>query len=150
MDHTEFDDNKLYQLWQSKRSGDRLPARKDFDVLELGPWMGDIGLVDIIRGDTVRFRFRLIGTNFSWLQGCDITGRFADEVFDDASAYVVEEYEEVVRTGQPLFRQRPIRTKKLGAKLLYRKVIMPLAADGTTVDMLMVHLYPAGRLDESL
>lgn len=133
---------KLLQLWEAKRSEDRLPARRDFSFADLGPWMGDVGLVDVVREPDIRYRFRLVGSNFTWLEGPDITGRFADEIFGPDRQYIIDEYDEVIRTRAPLIRQRPVMTKRHGAHLLYRKLILPLAGDGTTIDMLMVHLHP--------
>lgn len=149
MGEPDIESSKLFQLWRSKQAGRRFPGRRDFDVTELVPWMGNIGLLDIVHGEDerVRYRFRLVGTHFTSIEDTDITGQFADEVFSDDRAYVIDEYDKFQQTGAPILRNRMVRTKLRGANFPYHKLILPLGADGKTVDILMVHLYPANSTD---
>lgn len=56
---------RLHALWESKRIADTLPARAAFDPVGFRPWMGRLGLLDVLPGalrDGADFRYRLIGT----------------------------------------------------------------------------------------
>lgn len=133
---------QLMALWQSKRAGRRYPARADYDVLELRPWLGDLELVEVERGGdrTHRFRYRLVGTRITDIDGIDVTGRYAHEVFIDNYNNVVDEYEEVLATGQPCLRDHSLLLSRRGLYRTYHKLVLPLAGDHETIDMLMVLL----------
>lgn len=139
-------DNDIYRLWAGKRGARQYPARGDFDVAEFAPWLGDIELVDVIReADRIRYRYRLVGTRITEIDGSDLTGRYADEVFGDDLARITREYEEVLRTGAPCLRHFTVQSKRRGFAATYDKLVLPLAGDGETVDMLLVYLNEPGR-----
>jgi len=144
MENPLLESNELYQLWQAKRAGRRYPARRDFDVRELAPWIGDLELVEIVREPRLRYRFRLVGTNITAIDGSDVTGRFADEIFSPDIDYIVSEYNEVLRTGEPCLAEGVLKPNLRGLTMIYRKLVLPLATDDNTIDMLMVHLRELG------
>ena len=41
---------RLHELWESKRTMDALPARAAFDPVEFRPWLGRLGLLDVLPG----------------------------------------------------------------------------------------------------
>ncbi len=133
---------QLLALWQSKRAGRRYPARSDFDVLELRPWLGDLELVEVERTDDggYRYRYRLVGTRITDIDGIDATGRHADEIFIDNYSNVVDEYDEVLETGEPCLRDYSPSLSRRGLHRTYHKLVLPLASDGETIDMLLVLL----------
>src|SRR3546814_2121557 len=64
----------LARLWQAKRPGRAVTARRDLDPGDLQPWFGDLLIADVL--DAPRdFRFRLFGTNIANAVGRDLTGR---------------------------------------------------------------------------
>ena len=64
----------LQALWDSRRGARRLPARDDFPVEDLRPWLGYVSLVDVTPPPR-RFRWRLIGTGIAERLGRDAAGR---------------------------------------------------------------------------
>src|SRR3546814_17974058 len=62
----------LHTLWRS-RCAEGLPARRDFDVMELGPWMGNLQLLEVL-DDGKAFRYRLQGVHLVELVGKDQIG----------------------------------------------------------------------------
>ena len=144
-DQIRLEDNAIYRLWAGKRAGRRYPARSDFDVLEFAPWLGDIELVDVVRdSERIRYRYRLVGTRITEIDGADLTGKYADEVFGDDLALITREYEEVMRTGEPCLRHFTVQSKRRGFTTTYNKLVLPLAADGEMIDMLLVYLHEPG------
>ena len=93
----------LYRLWDGKRDGRRMPAREDFDALELTPWWGNLNMVEVEPGSG-RFRYRIFGSRIAAHCGYDLTGRYVDQI---ASRIVAEEiiktYRAVALTAEPLF-----------------------------------------------
>lgn len=117
--------------------GGNLPSpRTDIDPLDLGFVLGNLSLVDVL-DQPLRFRLRLQGTQPVQRLGYDLTGRFVDEFPDP-------EYREVVlRTYRTAVEQRrPVRQVREAMMDLksrrYEIIVLPLAADGTMIDMLMV------------
>ena len=45
-------------------------------------------------------------------------------------------------------RPRKVSINLRGFEMLYHKLVLPLAADGETIDMLLVHLLEVGRIDK--
>jgi hypothetical protein len=70
--------------------------------LDLKSALGNIALIDVER-ETLRFRYRLVGTWVVEKWGYDMTGKFVDELPDpERLALVLEKYQTVVETRQPL------------------------------------------------
>lgn len=116
-----------------------MPARKDLDVTELAPaCLPGLMLVDVFH-DPRRYRYRLIGTGVVAASGEDRTGRFFDDVsFFKLHPAVVQQYETVVATGQPLHSLEPFTNLRNGALYEVDRLLLPLSSDGQLVDMLIV------------
>jgi len=129
---------ELLRYWESRREGDRLPARADIEPLDLRALLPHLLLLDVERvGDRLRFRFRVAGTAFTTLIGRDVTGLHVDELGPPDRVTPVEDgLAAIVRTGRPCFlagrptlhNDRFARVKRLG---------VPLATDGRAVDMIL-------------
>ena len=52
---------RLLSLWDSKRSGKIMPARRDFSLEDLWPWMGYLHLVELEQSGTDG-RYRVFAT----------------------------------------------------------------------------------------
>lgn len=133
---------ELLSLWNSKRDGRTYPGRADFDVLELRSWLGDLELVDVERStdDNYRFKYRLVGTRITEIDGSDVTGRYADDVFPNNLHAVVNSYNAVMTTGEPFLHDATLLPGNDGVYRNYRKLVLPLASDGEKIDMLMILL----------
>jgi len=127
----------VFAYWQGKFHGDRLPGRADIDPLELRPFLGRIALIDVIReGDALRFRYRLMGVRIVALFGHDFTGNFIEDALSpDRFDSVNAAFTGVVKTGQPHFWEIPVPAPDRDFRSL-RRLLLPLASDGVTVDML--------------
>jgi len=135
-----FDAPKLAEirtLWESRSAPGKIPARAEFsarDLLRVLPFLMIVELVHA--GDRVRFRYRYVGTQMATTIG-EMTGQFLDEALPEPSlerttaCYLV-----TVEARAPL---RFLTHFSLNA-IIYRSaefLSLPLATDGTTVDMVM-------------
>jgi len=122
--------------WRAKRREGRLPSRADLDPLELKPLLPFLYLIDVL-GEPRRFRYRLIGTQVVRWSGDDGTGRFADDEFCGSGRFeLIELYERTARSAMPVVT--PWQSAVLGGSMMrFARLLLPLAADGRSVDMLM-------------
>jgi hypothetical protein len=129
---------ELLRYWESKRQGERLPARTDIDPLDLSRLLPHLLLFDVVRGDGgVRFKFRVAGTAFSAMIGRDVTGLYLDELGPpDRVAAVISGLSAIVETGRPCFLAgRP--TLHSDQVMSVKRLGVPLASDGHAVDMIL-------------
>lgn len=122
-------------LWDSKRRGGKLPARGDFSVDDLKPFMGRVALLDVVDGGR-DFRFRLYGTHIVDEYKNEMTGKLASEFRPDFREPVLRGYKTAYETRRPHADTVDIDAPDM--HYVWDRIVVPLAADGKTVDMLMV------------
>ena len=125
----------LYRLWQAKRRDARIPARSEFGLDELRPLMGRLAILDVIDGGA-DFRFRLYGSNIATAYRGEMTGKSVREYRPHFYTTITPGYLNCVTTRAPHYDQLEVDDQMM----LYRweRLILPLASDGTTVNMLLV------------
>ena len=128
--------HRLYDYWRGKWHGDLLPGRQDIDPIDFSYALGDIALVDVFY-EPLRFRFRLDGTRHVEHFGLDMTGQML-EAFPESKMRqtIYESYRVVVDTRQPQRHYRDLTAD--GRPFRYEALLMPLAADGRKIDMILV------------
>ena len=134
---------RLHADWQARRRGGKLPARGDFDPADLSYVPGYLSLFDVQR-DPLRFVFRLHASNNAQRLGLDLTGKELAAVPNPGLAERIRaQFELAVATRAPVAQ---LRTGDFAdGAWLYEVLVLPLAADGETVDMLMSALVWNGR-----
>jgi hypothetical protein len=134
--------HRLYDYWRARCRDGRLPARADIDPLELPYVLGNLLLVDVLR-EPLRFRYRLVGTNLAGRLPFDMTGRMVDEHPDaEFRRVALGVYAQVASTGKPIGVHRDVMIDKRVRR--YDALHLPLAADGTAVDMILVGMRTRG------
>ena len=68
---------KLYEYWDNKRGERIMPARANIDPLDMTYIVGNVILVDVIAGETPRFRIRFLRSSFSDLRPVSTDRRVA-------------------------------------------------------------------------
>jgi hypothetical protein len=127
---------RLYEHWQAIHPAQGLPGRQHFDPLQVPRLLPWIWLVDINR-DPLRFKFRLYGTQHIVPSGGDHTGKWIDEAYPNfVASDVYADYVLVAEKGVPSYRKGHASYHAPDYKELER-VMLPLAGDGRTVDMIM-------------
>ena len=128
---------QLYADWQARRRGRTMPAREDFDPLDLKYILGKLLLIDVLQRPP-HYRFRLVGTELVVRSGVDLTGKTLDDYPDpEYREFMRQRYTAAVVARCPLSSiQTPLVVDNRIRR--YEALLLPLAADGETVDMLMI------------
>ena len=125
----------LYAYWASLRREGRLPSRADIRPADIKSFLPMLSLTEV--AGQGRFRFRLAGTGLFGMYGSEITGRTLHEVYAGAAAeYWRRELAAVVDERQPAIGVHSLGWR--GAphlSVLWMR--LPLAANGTDVDMIL-------------
>jgi hypothetical protein len=129
-----------YEYWLGRRPDGALPGRRHIDPTDIPHLLRGLWLIDVAR-EPFRLRYRLVGTRIVEAMGRDPTGLWLDDAHPHARKVpgFFARYLRVVETGVP--------SRRKGTALLwnhrdYREIeniLLPLAADGKTVDMIMVY-----------
>lgn len=132
----------LRSLWERLRGGRPFPPRSAFDMPTLQPWLTHIEIVEVHPQPDGgrRYRYRLVGTAINGIDGIEVTGRFADEVFGDLYRSVIEHYDRAMESRAPVESLFEIMVNRRGTTYRYCKLVLPLSTDGETVDMLLVYI----------
>ncbi|HMA13327.1 MAG: PAS domain-containing protein [Bacteroidota bacterium] len=141
---------QLYDYWQSKRRGGRLPRRADIDPAEIPQLMPNLLLVDIEQ-NPFRVRYRLVGTQIVEATGFEFTGKYLDEiVLPDDEGPFVESYQLAAERKAAVLARIKWR---LDAETTgeYDACFLPLSEDGVTVDkVLAMECYDTLQRDFTL
>lgn len=128
----------LHRYWQEKCRGRRMPARADFDPVEMPVrLLPYLMLVDVVP-DARRFVYRLVGTGEVEIRGNDPTGKSVIEGFfgttiEDALSW----YTRCVELKAPLVDAEPFVAFN-GRYITEETIFLPLSDDGINVNMIMV------------
>jgi hypothetical protein len=129
---------RFFDYWGGKARDGRLPGRQDIDPLDIPELLPHIAMYDVVRdADRLRFRIRLLGTANVQLMGSDCTGEFLDEQMNaQDGARVAASYRSVAEEGRPHYWRSFLVTPGR-EHVHYERLLLPLAADGRTVDVLV-------------
>lgn len=128
----------LLDYWLRIHPPTGLPGRQHLDPTDIPHLLPGIWMLDVHR-DPFRLRFRLIGTKHTAIHGRDNTGCWLDEVspgVQDMATYLAR-YRGVVETKQPSWRRGAPRMASLDRYTSLENLILPLAGNGKTVDILL-------------
>lgn len=129
----------LYEHWLSIHpGGGHLPGRRQFDPMAVGHLLPHIMLLDV-EGRPPRFRYRVVGTRMVDALGGDFTGRWLDEAHARSGGKPqFPAYARVVEEGAPEWRRGPPHFASYIDKCTgMERVFLPLASNGTDVDMIL-------------
>jgi hypothetical protein len=138
-----------YRYWLGKKellAPGCLPGRQHLRPAEMLGFLPYIVMFDVERdAGGLRFRYRLTGSNFFHLFGQEVTGLYIEEVGSaEMAAAAAARFSNIVETQQPCYGVSPVPVISRDF-LHYEHVTMPLARDGTTVDMLFGTRFAIGR-----
>lgn len=128
---------RFYDYWDGKRDGRAMPARADIDPAEITDLLPDVILIDVSH-DPLKLTYRLVGTNEVAARGSDPTGKdVAVAVFAAYPGETLRTYHVAIETAGVVYHEEPggTRSPRLFALGM---LVMPLSADGATVDKLLV------------
>ena len=116
---------------------DRLPGRKHFDPMSVPKLLAKTWLVEIQRCP-MRFRCRVYGTMLASFTGRDLTGRHLDDpVLGFVGSAAEADFMAVAMDGIGRWWRGPIAMSTPRCVPGVEVVMLPLASDGRTVDMIL-------------
>jgi hypothetical protein len=123
--------------WNQRRGERIMPARADLDPAGIVEILPHVILLDV-QGDPLDFRYRLIGTVIASNLNRNLTGKWMRDIPHQAPPSLIHDAcRRVVEARHPISSTVPY----VGPNKEFfsaEDVIMPLSADGETVDMLFV------------
>ena len=125
--------------WTRKRGARFAPSRGDIDPAEIPSILPRVMLADVVRDNTGRvdFRFRLSGTGICDVHGYNLTTLRPSELSPEPYGRLIDaHYREAVGRRSPMAHILVLNTNRKSRS--YARLILPLSADGETVDMLMM------------
>ncbi len=129
----------FFEVWRRacRSRGRALPSRADIDILELGTYIGELSLLEVIEGGA-DFRYRVLSEGAAKLLGTDYTGKLLSETARDAErlARLAQRYRRVVETRVPWFSRTPAMPEMPVAYTT--RLVLPLSEDGSEVSMIFV------------
>jgi hypothetical protein len=128
---------RLVDYWRGIHPAEAtLPGRQHVEPLDLSEVLRWLWLVDVQRAP-LRFRYRLVGTGHRDAMGADLTGRWIDEVFPGFAH--LRGYADFVAVagGEMRYCRRAPEFPVEKRLVRMERVLLPLARDGVTVDMLL-------------
>lgn len=128
----------LYERWRSLFHGGKLPSRSDIDPLTIpAKVLPYVVLADVVDGGR-RIRYRLVGTNMVSEWGQDFTGCYLDEIMEGSyRAFLENLFADVVSRRCAVLSESAFRWD-VGRATHTRRLFMPLASDGETVDGVLI------------
>jgi hypothetical protein len=130
----------LYRLWLEARrgAGGRLPRRADFSPETLRPWLGWINLLTVVDGGR-DYVYRLFGSNIAREAGHDLTGKSIFVLPAIHQPVISGPFAAVVAEGRPCCTRHVMYRE--GRSLAWERLVLPLAEDGRTPNILLIGLY---------
>lgn len=137
----------VFDYWNGKRRGREMPSRADLDPADLKPFLAQLALLDV-ENEPLRFRYRLVGTEVTRIRRgttkSDPTGQYVDEVtHHQGTSAVVAHYRRVVVERKPTVDSGTYTRSPDHPWLRFTRLVLPLSADGASINMLLVMLVPA-------
>jgi hypothetical protein len=129
----------VHDWWHSASNAlGKLPGRKDVDPLALRETLPILWMLDVSRPE-LRFRYRLVGTCMCFALGRDPTGEWLDQSPSRGERWfeAATRYRAAAMTGTPAWRKGPPRFEHDARFGLVETVVLPLATDGVSVDVLL-------------
>lgn len=130
----------LEAFWKLKRGKRAMPARGDFSIEELRPWLGNLGILVVEHAPDLRFRIALSGTQLDSYRGHSVTGRYLDEICTTRTD-TRPQYQTCVTRGEPVHLQHD-NSRNSAIYPRMGKLLLPLSEDGVTVDRILMAMYP--------
>jgi len=129
---------RVQSVWDEARGPRPLPSRTDIDPVRLGPALQHVSVLDVVSGDPLDFRYRLMGQQLIKGYGANLAGQL-HTVVADRSRSAWPFYEALVSCTTT---QRPysfdIQTRNRNEVLVDAKGrIWPLSDDGQAVTGLL-------------
>ena len=129
---------RIHAVWDATRGSAAMPRRADIDPVQFRTHLPYIALLDVVAGDPIDFRYRLLGQQVITGFGSNITGGLHTQHADKSTPVwpFFDAYKRCVATRQPQDIDSEFRNhNKTLVKMRAR--VWPLSDDGETVTGLL-------------
>ena len=127
----------LHGYWRRIRpAGGRLPGRQHLDPVDIPKLLPWIWMIDVQRAP-LRFKYRLMGTEQVRVVGRDHTGAWLDVCYPQWAAGPTYSQFQAAAQGMIAYRRGVPLPHAPKEHLLTERILLPLARDGETVDILV-------------
>jgi hypothetical protein len=141
---------QLYAYWRSKCHAGRLPSRESIKPGPVHKLLPRIYMLNVVRApgsQRLGFRFRLAGSEHFEINQIELTGLTIERAFAPEKLEAMRSvYAEVVTSRKPLLTLRASPGVEDRHHIVYDRLLLPLASDGETVDMILGYVH---RLDRA-
>jgi hypothetical protein len=132
---------QLLDLWNRKRGGRSMPARRDIDTIELREWLGNLILVDVAEDNGGAYHYRVYGTKLVDLFGYELTGKAVSHFASMRQPLIAGDYDRVRRDKTPVYFDRQGVAR--GEAVRIQTLALPLSSTGAEVEMILAAVYAA-------
>lgn len=141
---------QFYDYWLSISPPGALPGRQHVVPEHMAPWLSRLWLLDVYR-NPLRYRCRVAGSDMVRSIGAEVTGMWLDEVHPSSVTNPAsrDRFRIVAEQGRPTWRRGEPRWARRPEFRITESLLLPLAADGRTVDKIIavsITFDAAGRL----
>jgi len=130
---------RVQAAWDSARRDRAMPRRQDIDAVKLGTFLPYVGLIDVVHGEQIDLRFRLVGDKTTQSFGFDLTGHLHSELSagrnQDSQFYRL--CQRCVETRQPQTLEIASARNPKDIPFQVTARIWPLSDDGEKVTCLL-------------
>jgi hypothetical protein len=127
----------IHAYWRSIHPAQGLPGRQHFDPVDIPALLANVYMIDVA-SDGAEFTFRLMGTRAEAFYGGNFTGKPVRSAYiTDHKSRTYADIAAMLQDRLPRWRRGPtyyVRNRELA---MVERLYMPLARDGTTVDMIL-------------
>ena len=129
---------RFLSLWESKRAGRRMPARRDFTYEDLWPWMGRLNLIAVEGGEG---RFLVFSETSTRVYGREMTGKTM-AAFEPPSlaAAAIDAHRALIAGGGVAMSTRVVGPFE-NRELQWTRLATPLSDDGLRIDRYFAALH---------
>ncbi len=128
---------RLHGYWLSIHpTSGGLPGRQHIDPTAITDLLPHVYLLDVER-DPLRFKYRLVGTDYARMMARDLTGRYLEDVHPGFDGPIRDQYVALVNSAWPAYRKGPAMYAATHRDFSVERLALPLARNGTDVDMVI-------------
>lgn len=130
---------RVQAVWDHARQDRPMPRRQQIDAVKLGALLPYVGLIDVIHGEAIDLRYRLVGAQTTQSFGLNLTGHLHSALTEGRTvpSRFYEACRRCVETHAPQTIEITDGRNRKDLPFQVTARVWPLSEDGTTVTCLL-------------